>query len=251
MSDYRWGWGTILGNWGGYDCYGLVGSAVDLGGYAFAMNTFAQAGALAPIPRYDSRYAYAIAKYLLNVANSARLYFPSELPKENQSSYFWVEKVGGKVPIAYEALRQNWEGKSPYGTGDALRSGWAKTDLGLYGSGHIGLLASIIRKTNVEGILMFDCLATDFFHSPAYPTYLVFNPYSEKKEIVLDFGDELKDIYDAVSHRFIERGLRGKEKVILSPKSAYVLVIAPSNGKLKREGKKLLLNDVVIDYNLK
>jgi hypothetical protein len=251
MSDYRWGWGTILGNWGGYDCYGLVGSIVDIGGYAFAMNTFAQAGALAPIPRYDSRYAYAIGKYLLNVANSARLYFSSELPADKQSSYFWVEKMGGKAPIAYEALRQNWEGESPYGTGDALRSGGAKTDLGLYGSGHIGLLASIIRRTNVEGMVMFDCLATDFFHSPAYPTYLVYNPYGEKKGIFLDLGEEERDIYDAVSHRFIKKGLKGKAKVILSPKSAYVLVLVPSNGKLKREGKKLLLNGVVIDYDLK
>ncbi|MGB9876808.1 MAG: hypothetical protein ACPLPS_03480 [bacterium] len=251
ISDYRWGWGMILGNWGGYDCYGLVGSSVDLGGYAFAMNTFAQAGALAPIPRYDSRYAYAIGKFLLNLSSSARLFFPSELPPDKQSSYFWIEKIGGKVPIAYEALRQKWEGKSPYATGDALRFGWAGTDLGLYGSGHIGLLASIIRKTNVEGIVMFDCLATDFFHSPAYPTYLVYNPYGEQKEIVLDLGKERKDIYDAVSHRFIRRGARGKTKVSLLPKYAYVLVLVPSEGKIIKDGKKLLLNGVVIDYNIK
>ena len=38
--------GVTLGNWGGYDCAGLVGSVDNRGGYAFTMNTFAQAGAL-------------------------------------------------------------------------------------------------------------------------------------------------------------------------------------------------------------
>lgn len=248
MSDYRWGWGTLLGNWGGDDCYGLVGSATDNGGYAYAMNTFAQAGALAPIPRYDARYAYSIGKWLLNLANSARLFFPQELPPDKQSSHFWVEEMGGNVPIAYEALRQNWEGKSPYGTGDALRSGWAKTDLGLYGSGHIGLLALLVRPTNVEGIIMWDCLATDFFHSPAYPTYLIYNPYGEKKVVEIDVGKGKKDIYELVSHRFIRKGVEGKTRIALPPHSAVVLVFTPAGGKPSRDGGRLLVNGVIVDY---
>lgn len=248
LSDYRWGWGVLLGKWGGYDCYGLVGSATDLGGYAFAMNTFAQAGALAPIPRYDSRYAYAIGKWLLNLTNSARLFFPHELPSDKQSSYFWMKKVGGRVPIAYEALRQNWEGKTPFATGDALRLGWAKTDLGLYGSGHIGLLASLIRSTNVKGIIMWDCLATDFFHSPAYPTYLIYNPYGERKEIEIYIGNEKSDIYEVVSHRFIKKAVKGKTRIYLVPRSSAVLVFTPAEGKMQRIGKRLLINGIFVDY---
>jgi hypothetical protein len=51
VSDCRGGWGVTVGNWGGFDCDGLLGSIDDRGGYAFAMNTFAQAGALTPLPR--------------------------------------------------------------------------------------------------------------------------------------------------------------------------------------------------------
>lgn len=80
LSDCRWVWGTMLGNLEGYDCYGLVGSATDLGGYAFSINTFAQAGTLAPIPSYDSRYAYVIGKLLLNLANLARLFSIRSFP---------------------------------------------------------------------------------------------------------------------------------------------------------------------------
>ncbi|MBC7328404.1 hypothetical protein H5T87_09885 [bacterium] len=249
LCDYRWGWGTLLGNWGGYDCYGLVGSATDLGGYAYAMNTFAQAGALAPIPRYDSRYAHCIGKWLLNLANSARLFFPNELPPDKQSSYFWVKKQGGKVPIAYEGLRQNWEGKSPYGTGDALKEAWARTDLGLYGSGHMGLLSALFHPTNVAGIVMWDCLATDFYHHPAYPTYLIYNPYDMKRDVEIDLGKEGKDIYDVVSHRFLKKNVKGRVRVSISPHSAIVVVLCPSKGNLRMEGKKLLLNGIVVDYN--
>lgn len=80
------------------------------------------------------------------------------------------------VPIAYEGLRQNWEGKSPYAIGDALGLGWAKTDLGVYGSGHIGFLASLIKKTDIEGIIMWDYMATDFSTLPLIPHILSITP---------------------------------------------------------------------------
>ena len=57
ISDCRGGWGVTVGNWGGYDCDGLLGSIDNRGGYAFAMNTFSQAGALLPLARYDPRFA--------------------------------------------------------------------------------------------------------------------------------------------------------------------------------------------------
>jgi hypothetical protein len=72
ISDCRGGWGVTVGRWGSYDCDGLVGSIDNRGGYAFAMNTFNQAAALVPLARYDTRYARAIGKWMLNLANSAR-----------------------------------------------------------------------------------------------------------------------------------------------------------------------------------
>lgn len=63
------GWGAIVGTWGGYDVSGLIGEANDNGDdYAFVMNGFQQAAALAPVAKYDKRYARAIGKWLLNIA---------------------------------------------------------------------------------------------------------------------------------------------------------------------------------------
>jgi len=49
-GDLR-GWGAIVGKWGGYDVSsGLIGEANDAGNdYAFVMNGFQQAAALAPL----------------------------------------------------------------------------------------------------------------------------------------------------------------------------------------------------------
>ncbi len=59
-GDLR-GWGSIVGTWGGYDVSGLIGEANDGGDdYAFVMNGFQQAAALAPLPKYDKRYARAL-----------------------------------------------------------------------------------------------------------------------------------------------------------------------------------------------
>jgi hypothetical protein len=56
-------WGTIVGNWGGFDASGLVGEARDSGNdYAFQLNGVQQAAALIPMVRYDKRFARAIRK---------------------------------------------------------------------------------------------------------------------------------------------------------------------------------------------
>lgn len=127
------------------------------------------------------------------------------------------------VPIAYEGSRRNWEGKSPYAPVDAKGLGWAKTDLGVYGSGHIGLLSALIRrKKDMEGIIMWDCLETRLFHPHAYPTYLIHNPYSKKIEIEVDMGRNKRDIYVVVTHRFIKKGVAGRTKIYIKPSSAIV-----------------------------
>ena len=84
-------WGAIVGTWGGYDVSGLIGEANDGGNdYAFVMNGFQQAAALAPLPKYDKRYARAIAKWILNVTNASRLFYWNALPQANQDSYEWA-----------------------------------------------------------------------------------------------------------------------------------------------------------------
>ena len=97
------------------------------------MNTFAQAGALVPVARYDPRYARALGKWMLNLTNAARLFYPGALPLEHESSADWSGDPSHV--IAYEGLRRVWRGKSPFATGDPVVMNWGpKTDLGIYGS---------------------------------------------------------------------------------------------------------------------
>ncbi len=103
-SACRPGWGLIAGNWGGYDVSGLQGSITDGQGYAFAMGTFELVAALAPLPRYDARYARAVGKLILNTANAARLFYASDLPPENQTCY--DQREFSRDVIAYEGLRR-------------------------------------------------------------------------------------------------------------------------------------------------
>jgi len=266
-GDNRRRWGVTTGRWGDYDCAGLVGSVRDSKNmYAFAMNSFDLAGSIVPIARYDDRFADAIGKWMLNLANSARLFYSNSLPKAQQSDYDWSRKYDPQSCIAYEGLRQKYvrvdrvksnndgiwvvskSSKAPFATGDARGSGWGKTNLGLYGSVYVGILAGIVNKTNVEGILQLDCLATDFHHGPAYPTYLYYNPYDKAKKVEIDLGGTPKDLYLSIDNKFAARGVSGKVNVTIEPKSSSVIVICPGNSKLTRSGQKTLANGIAVDY---
>jgi hypothetical protein len=249
ISDVRGGWGVLLGRWGGYDCHGLVGSVDNRGGYAFAMNTFVQAGALVPLARYDTRHARAIGKWMLNAANAARLFYADALSPENQTSAFWTGDP--QSLIAYEGLRHRWQGKEPCATGDPIAMNWGpKTDRGLYGSVYAGIFGGIIRTTNVERILQLDCLATDFFHGRAWPTCLYFNPWPETKEIEINVGDKPCDLYDAAGHRFLARNVKDTARFSLEGDYAAVVVIVPANAEAVRDGRKLLLGGTAVDFNV-
>jgi hypothetical protein len=406
-------WGVITGSWNGLDVDGLVGSATDGGGYAFAMDTFQYVGTLAPMARYDSRYAHDLGKWILNVASAARLYYADAHDAEHQSSYAWSSSYDPESVIAYEGLRRwkrssasvalaeysdgagkvlqgnftsthyyreeppqvevleethaggsarlnhawefdlpdcperflvvasaredhghrsnyfrfsysshrkgpfteafcvtnsdaaqvkelasNLQGKlyvkaesgdcspgqtacdqlrvdamaisyrsdiGPYAQGDLIvsfidlvknytvpivlyRPALAVTDLGLYGSAHVGNLGGIIRPTNIEKILRLDLLQTDYFHGPAYPTFLYYNPYPTPKEVEVDVGAEPKDVYDAVSKNFLLRAASGHTHIMIAPDTAIVVALAPSGGKLTRDGTHVLIGGIIVDY---
>ncbi len=246
LSACRVGWSVITSRWGAYDCHGLLGSIENRGGYAFAMNTFAQAGALIPLVRYDTRFAYAIGKWMLNAANAARLFYPHSLPGDHQCCADWKGDPEGV--IAYEGLRQLVNGRSPYATGDPVEMNWGpKTDLGLYGSSYVGMLGSIVHKTNVPGILALDCLATDFFREPALPTYLLYNPYTMEKVVSVPGAGKNTDMYDAVTNRVVSRG---ESRVRLAPQSAAVIVLLPRGAKPVRSGGHIRAGGIVIRWQL-
>jgi hypothetical protein len=69
------------------------------------------------------------------------------------------------------------------------------------------------------------------------------------KSVELDLGPERKDVYDAVSKEFVLRNVNGTAQIIISPDTARVVVLAPANGKLARDGTHVLIGGVIVDYN--
>jgi hypothetical protein len=247
VSDTRGGWGVIVGRWGDYDCDGLLGSIDNRCGYSFAMNTFVQAGALAPLPRYDPRYARALGKWMLNLANAARLFYPGALPCGHETSAFW--KGDPARAIAYEGLRFEWLGNRPCATGDPVAMRWGpKTDLGLYGSAFVGMLGAAVRPTDDPKILQIDCLATDFFRDKAFPTYLYFNPHQTARSIAIPVGPGPARVYDAVSKRFIAENVQDRATILAPADGAVVAVVVPAGAPVRRDGRRLLVADAVVDY---
>ncbi|MDP6523663.1 MAG: hypothetical protein QGI24_05120 [Kiritimatiellia bacterium] len=385
------GWGTSIGKWGEHDFSGVSCSINKTreGTYAFAMNTFNKANSLVPLVRYDPRFARAIGKWMLNAANSMRLFYSNGLPPDQQTDYAWAANHDPDSCLAYEGIRrvqsmigrldsnfltrfgrvkqgklkhteftderyQTFEevrvgdgdrlehiwkvmlpeadshnlnmvakvsgreafavsyasrpegpftqvcvfdsreskgrggkltvkgsrpiylkvtdadqdagndaldsfsvddawivstiNKSPFATGDAKANGWARTNLGLYGSSFVGIFGGIIRTTNVKGILQLNCLATDYFHAKAYPTYLYYNPFETEKEVVIDVGPRSSDLYDAASGSFLKKNVDARVAFTIPADTAILLTVAPTGGKITRHGTRMLINGIVVDY---
>lgn len=243
------GWGTITGTWGGFNVSGLVGEANNAGNdYAFQLNGVQQAAALAPMVRYDKRYARAVGKWMLHLSNATRLFYPGFLPANLQDASAWSAIHDPDQVIGYEALRQVWQGNSPYSTGDAVNGGWAATNLALYGSSSIGYLGAIVEKTNVDRILKIDVLKTDFFREEAYPTFLFYNSYSTARSVQWAVGDAASDIYDALSGNFILQNVSGVVNLNIPANEAVLVSICPAGGVITYDKNKMLVNGVVVDY---
>ncbi|RIK83268.1 MAG: hypothetical protein DCC67_06070 [Planctomycetota bacterium] len=248
--------------WGGQDVGGLLGgmrpNTPNVQGYAFAMNTYANAMPVVPIARYEDRYSRAIGKWVLNAANASRLFYGNAHGPNNQSSEFWTEDP--QHAIAYEGLRHNWlpphllapgESQEIFAAGDPLTYDWGPlTDFGIYGSGFVGVWGSVVRTTNVDKVLQLDLLATDFYRDAAYPTYLYYNPHPTDASVAIDLpaGGSF-DLYDAVSNRFLQRSAAGSALFNIPADEAVMLVLAPTGKPALMAGRKLLVDGVVIDYN--
>ncbi len=241
-------WGATLGNWGGYDCDGLIGEAQGLG-YAFAMNGYQHASALAPVARYDDRYARALGKWILNLANASRLFYPNYLPPENQDVESWSYEYDPNSYIAHESMREEFMGMSPYATGDATGGGWAATNFALYGSSHVGYLGALVDTTNVPGILQLDLLATDWYHSQAYPSYLYYNPNDGATAVELTLPEGSHDIYEMTSNQMVVTGVTQSTQLTIPGDEAWLIAIVPAGGTQTYEYDKLLIDGIVVDYS--
>ncbi|MCY7330371.1 MAG: hypothetical protein LH618_17605 [Saprospiraceae bacterium] len=251
----REGWGVIVGNWGGYDVSGMSGSTVHNGGYGFAMNTFDLAWPLTAMLRYDQRYARGVGKWALNAANTARLFYPNEIPDSLQA--LPDRKAITRNAIAYEGLIKEsiydkHKGITPFAQGDGPL--WApgnpqESMFSVYGSGHVGIFGGLIQPTNVPQILQIDCRATDMFRkTDAYPTYLFFNPYQETRNVAINVGTKSVDLYDSVSRKILRRSVKGQVTFDITGDAARVLVLVPAGSKYRVEKGQLLAGGVPVDY---
>jgi hypothetical protein len=256
-ADGRTGWGVISERWGDYDVHGLQGSITDGGGYAFLMNSFALAWPLVPTIKYDNRYANAVGKWMLNVTNAARLFYPYEIDDKHQ--FLPNKKDITRNVIAYEGLRKQddygkeaLKGMTPVATGDGPK--WVKGQpeesmFSLYSSCQVGIFGSIVKKTNVEKILQLDCNATDFYSDDTWPTYLYYNPYEAEKSVTFDAGTtESFDLYDALTNQKIVTDAGGPTEFTISPKSSRLIVVVPAKSTIEKKGSVYSAAGKVVAY---
>ncbi len=242
-SDARPGWGCQNSRWGNYDAYGLMGSTTDSSGYAFSMNTYTAAGLIAPMLRYEPQYARLLGRWLLHVAANANLFYPDTLPTNMQSSAAWVQQTG-VANISYEGVRHLGP-TTPYATGDAAAP---IQDLNPYGAWGSGFMAALFQTSNVPGILQIDCIATEAFPPPAWPTFLYYNPYAVTQQVTVNVGPGAQHLYDLVTGAFLATNASETATLTLAPDSAIVLVRCPATNTISQSGTRLLVGGVVLDY---
>jgi len=256
-TEGRTGWGVIAERWGEYDVHGLQGSITDGGGYAFLMNGFDMAWPLVPLVKYDSRYAEALGKWMLNVANASRLFYPYE--SDDQHQWLPEKKAVTKNVIAYEGLRKTddyqkevLKGVSPVAIGDGPK--WVKGQpeesmFSLYSSAQVGIFGSIIKKTNVEKILQLDCNATDFYTQNKFPTYLYYNPYEETKNVCfLTDGNAKVDLYDALTHQYVAQNVADEGCFDIASTKARLIVVLPAGSEIKLENGKYTAGNQTVTF---
>lgn len=251
----RYGWGILQDTWGPYDVSGLQGSITDGGGYAFFMNSVKMVWPMLPLVKYEPQYTRAIGKWMNNNVNASRLFYPDEIP----SIYQWLpeQKDITKGVIAYEGLRKaddynNPEliGISPMAIGDGPK--WnpknpPESMFSVYSTAPVGILGATVHTTDVEGVLMLDANATDFYAEKPYPVWLIYNPHAKEVRISYDAGNGA-DIFDVVTKEYVATNAEGKVKITIPADSARLIYELPAgtkitevNGQLIAEGKNVIL----------
>jgi len=260
-ADGRTGWGVIAERWGDYDVDGLQGSITDGGGYAFLMNSFDLAWPLVPMVRYDNRYAATIGKWMLNVTNAARLFYPYEINDEHQ--WLPAKKEITKNVIAYEGLRKvdytykkaSLDGISPVALGDGPQ--WVKDQpetsmFSLYSSAQVGIFGAIVRKTNIDKILQLNCIATDFYQDNSFPTFLYYNPYDTLKSVCFYNTEKAgADLYDALNHEYVSKNTSPEACFSIEGKTARLIVVLPAGSEITIDHGNYMVGSKIVAYNQK
>lgn len=255
----RYGWGVIADRWGDYDVYGLQGSLLDGGGYAFFMNSVKLTWPLVPLVKYEPQFAAAIGKWMLNLANACRLFYPTEIDDQHQ----WLPEMKNITNgnIAYEGLRkvdkygkESLKGISPVALGDGPDWGCGnppESMFSVYSTSPVGILGAIVETTDIEAVLRLNCNVTDFYSDCPFPVYLIYNPYEECKTITYNVGSE-SDLFDIVSKKYVAKNVEKTVFLCLQPRQAYVITEIPAGMGLKQKGRRIVCKDnnsTIISYN--
>jgi hypothetical protein len=233
MLSGKWGSseinGTMIG-WRGFSRDEATSSG-------YSMETMIVLPYVLPVVRYEPKFARAIGKYALNVSSNAQLFFSEFLPADHQS------RPDLRPEIPYEKLCKEFEGHSPYGTGDC------EGHKSVYGGGFTLWWGSIINTTNEAYIPRFNVTHTDFLETQAYPTYLYYNPWDEERRVSLDVGDQGSDVYDLMSHQVLYSNAKGEVDLLLPVDMAKVIAVVPHGGEQSIKDGKLSINGIVVDYH--
>jgi hypothetical protein len=264
----------------GMTCDGLDGAwwrtPDDNGFYVFSMGSYQAPAWLLPAVRYDQRFARSVARYALNAANSCRFFLGIDLDTDHQDHLDWRKSLpdGKGFLFSYEGFRTEAHhadaihGFRPYATGDPIAlfsrkyektnapQYWAdkkqfsadSQNIALYMGHHLGFLGSIFNATEITGIIAWDLVKTDYYRARCYPTFLIYNPYEQARTISFEVGAAACDLYDTITGQYIRRDVKGKQPLEIEADHALVLVLAPAGGVMVRDGSKLKINDVVVNY---
>lgn len=258
--DGRYGWGVIAERWGDYDVYGLQGSILDGGGFAFFMNSVKLTWPLVPMVKYEPQYARAIGKWMLNLANACRFFYPTEMDDEHQ----WLPEMKNLTDgnIAYEGLRKQDDygkkelvGVSPVALGDGPK--WTSSNppesmFSVYSTSPVGILGAMVKTTDVEAILSLDCNVTDFYAARPYPVHMYYNPYDEAKTVTYEVsGEGPVDLFDIISKKYMARNVAGSARIELSADYAAVITELPAGTQIVASAGRLVDksdNNKIISY---
>lgn len=258
--DGRYGWGVIAERWGDYDVYGLQGSILDGGGFAFFMNSVKLTWPLVPMVKYEPQYARAIGKWMLNLANACRFFYPTEMDDEHQ----WLPEMKNLTDgnIAYEGLRKQDDygkkelvGVSPVALGDGPK--WTSSNppesmFSVYSTSPVGILGAMVKTTDVEAILSLDCNVTDFYAARPYPVHMYYNPYDEAKTVTYEVsGEGPADLFDIISKKYMARNVAGSARIELPADCAAVITELPAGTQIAASAGRLVDksdNNKIISY---
>jgi hypothetical protein len=225
------------GRWGGKEVNGLMAGFVsEPPDQAYSMETMVVLPYLLPILRYRPEFANDIGRYALNTLSNLRWFYPAFLPPEQQS------RPDLNAAIPYERLSKSEKGQSPYATGDFAGN------RSVYGGAYALWLGELVRPTSDPFIVQLDVSRTDFLCGKSHPTVLYYNPWDEAKIVEMDAGSDKVDLYDLTVHRFADRGVMGKVKISLPPRSSRVLVAVPAGGRRSTKQGVLSVDGIPLDY---